>query len=231
MQKSEMAGYKIILEGTWYEITNKYGVLESGDAAVDEEDIPEDYAKRKLDRFIRDHTPTWAMSEGKIQRVAFDEKTGKYIQLQVLRTDWTDELVVQEFDNELIFMREQATGCKFKHGVLDWLKEHYKIEKCLTAHVYKNPMGDCTNYGISARQDHLYILNDKNGPFEPSDIRQCVCIEKRTIIGKEYVDCKPAYRPKAGYMFGGNFLYTSDSRFAEITGIDYPIAIHDRCEW
>lgn len=62
-----------------------------------EEDIPKDYARCKLDRFIRDHTPTW-MSEDKIQRVAFDEKTGKYIQLQVLRTDWTDEWVVQEFE-------------------------------------------------------------------------------------------------------------------------------------
>lgn len=102
MQKYEINGYKIILEGTWYEITNRYGVLEFGDTALYEEDIPKDYAKSKLDRFIRDHTPAWAMSEDKIQRVAFDEKTGKYIQLQVLRTDWTDEWVVQEFDNELM---------------------------------------------------------------------------------------------------------------------------------
>ena len=45
MQRYEIAGYKIILEGTWYEITNRYGVLESGDAAVDEEAIPKDYAR------------------------------------------------------------------------------------------------------------------------------------------------------------------------------------------
>ena len=26
---------------------------------------------------------------------------------------------------------------------------------------------------------------------------------------------------------GGNFLYTSDCRFKEITGIEYPVPIHD----
>lgn len=44
------------------------------------------------------------------------------------------------------------------------------------------------------------------------------------------IDCKPAYCRKRWYMMGGNFLYTSDSRFKEITGISYPIAIHDRYE-
>jgi hypothetical protein len=29
-------------------------------------------------------------------------------------------------------------------------------------------------------------------------------------------------------MFGGNFIYTSDSRVREICA--YPIPIHDRCE-
>lgn len=70
----------------------------------------------------------------------------------------------------------------------------------------------------------------KKGPFEPEDIRQCVYIERREVMGKEYIDCKPAYCRKRWYMMGGNFLYTSDSRFKEITGISYPIAIHDRYE-
>lgn len=36
--------------------------------------------------------------------------------------------------------------------------------------------------------------------------------------------------PKRWYMAGGNFLYTSDSRFREITKSKYPISIHDRYE-
>lgn len=76
----------------------------------------------------------------------------------------------------------------------------------------------------------LYILDAQKGPFEPDDIRQCVYIEKREIMGQEYVDCKPAYCRKRWYMAGGNILYASDSRFKQITGISYPIAIHDRYE-
>lgn len=83
---------------------------------------------------------------------------------------------------------------------------------------------------ISSYARELYILDAQKGPFEPDDIRQCVYIEKREIMGQEYVDCKPAYCRKRWYMAGGNILYTSDSRFKQITGISYPIAIHDRYE-
>lgn len=74
---------------------------------------------------------------------------------------------------------------------------------------------------------HIKLTKSKS---EPDDIRQCVYIEKREVIGQEYVDCKPAYCRKRWYMAGGNILYTSDSRFKQITGISYPIAIHDRYE-
>lgn len=40
------------LEGTWMEISNKYGMLESGDVAVDPEDVPEGYAEKALEDFI-----------------------------------------------------------------------------------------------------------------------------------------------------------------------------------
>lgn len=138
--------------------------------------------------------------------------------------------MVQEFDNELVFMGELWSGCKYPDEVLDWMKSNYEIESCLTAEVYRSSLGDCTNNGISSYARELYILDAQKGPFEPDDIRQCVYIEKREIMGQEYVDCKPAYCRKRWYMAGGNILYTSDSRFKQITGISYPIAIHDRYE-
>ena len=138
--------------------------------------------------------------------------------------------MVQKFDNELVFMGEIWSGCKYKDEVLDWMRSNYEVESCLTAEVYRNPLGDCTNDGISSCQRELYVLATQKGPFEPEDIRQCVYIERREVMGKEYIDCKPAYCRKRWYMMGGNFLYTSDSRFKEITGISYPIAIHDRYE-
>lgn len=127
-------------------------------------------------------------------------------------------------------MGELWSGCKYPDEVLDWMKSNYEIESCLTAEVYRSSLGDCTNNGISSYARELYILDAQKGPFEPDDIRQCVYIEKREIMGQEYVDCKPAYCRKRWYMAGGNILYTSDSRFKQITGISYPIAIHDRYE-
>ena len=89
--------------------------------------------------------------------------------------------------------------------------------------------GDCTNGGISAERRELYIL-DSDGPFEPSDIRECVIVERKMILGHEHINAKPVYCQNKWYMMGGNFLYTSDSRFREYTGLSYPIPIHDRYE-
>ena len=37
----EKDGFVLHLEGTWMEISNKYGVLEHGDVSTDPEDVPE----------------------------------------------------------------------------------------------------------------------------------------------------------------------------------------------
>lgn len=227
----EKEGFVLNLEGTWCEISNKYGVQEHGDVAVNEEDIPEGYAEKKLAQFIGTHKVRGFMkAENCEKKVAFDPETKEYIQLQAVKPVGDDVYVVQKFDNELVFMGEIWSGCKHKDEVLDWMRSNYEVDSCLTAEVYRNPLGDCTNDGISSYQRELYVLAAQKGPFEPEDIRQCVYIERREIMGKEYIDCKPAYCRKRWYMMGGNFLYTSDSRFKEITGISYPIAIHDRYE-
>lgn len=227
----EKDGFVLNLEGTWCEISNKYGVQEYGDVAVNETEIPEGYAEKKLDQFISTHKAREFMkNENCEKRIALDPETKGYIQLQAVVLKGDDAYTVQKFDNELTFMSETWSGCKTKDEVLKWMRSNYEIESCLTAEVYRNELGDCTNGGISSYQRKLYILAAQKGPFEPEDIRQCVYIESREIMGKEYINCKPAYCRKRWYMMGGNFLYTSDSRFVEITGISCPIAIHDRYE-
>lgn len=226
----EKEGFTINLEGTWCEISNKYAVLESGDVAVNEEDIPAGFAEKKLDRYIETHKIRgYGKVDGCVKRVACDERTKEYIQLQAVKLD-DDTYTVQEFDNELVFMGELWSRCKHPDEVLNWMRSNYEIESCLTAEVYRSGLGDCTNNGISSYARELYILDNQKGPFEPDDIRQCVYIEKREVMDEIYVDCKPAYCRKRWYMAGGNILYTSDSRFKQITGISYPIAIHDRYE-
>lgn len=127
-------------------------------------------------------------------------------------------------------MKGVWSGCKYKDETLDWMRTNFDIESGLTAEVYRSGLGDCTNGGISAHRRDLYILGKTKGPFEPEDIRECVYIEWREVSGSEYIDCKPLYFRRRWYMMGGNFLYTSDSRFREITGSKYPIPIHDRYE-
>lgn len=227
----EKNGFVLHLEGTWMEISNKYGVLEHGDVVVDSVASPEKYAKKKLNKFISVHSIFEESNPTCIKRVAHDSGTGEYIQLQaVLQVGW-DCWTVQRFDNELVYMGEIWPGCKYPDEVLGWMRENYEIESGLPAYVYRNyQLADCTRGGISAHTSELYVLSEHKGPSEPEDIRQCVYIEGRKTCGEQYICSKPIYFRKLWYMAGGNFLYTSDNRFKEITKSKYPIPIHDRYE-
>lgn len=106
--------------------------------------------------------------------------------------------------------------------------------------VYANPMGDCTNNGISKGVTALCLVN-VSGPFEPrSDSPAAMLIPGN---GKGLVKIVPARRignnwvkGEAWYMMGGNYAATSDSRFheavREITGGQSygAVPIHDRME-
>jgi hypothetical protein len=226
----EKDGFVLHLEGTWLEISGRYGVLEHGDVAVKPEDIPEGYAEKRLDEFISRHSVREMTGDTCIKRVAYDPEAKRYIQLQAIRPDGAEYFTLQKFDDELVYMGEELTGCKYKPEVVDWLRATYSIERCLTACVFRSGLGDCTNGGISSARRELYIISDNGGPFEPEDIRECVYMEYREVCGEKYVDAKPLYCPRRWYMAGGNFLYTSDSRYKDITGISYPVSIHDRYE-
>lgn len=227
----EKNGFVLHLEGTWLEISNKYGVLEYGDVAVNPQDVPEGFEEKKLDDFITKHSVAEMNSPTCVKKVAFDEKTKEYIQLQAVLPAGEEYWTIQKFDNELVYMGEELSGCRYQDEVLKWMRTNFDIESCLMAGVYRDSrLGDCTNDGISAHAQELYILASEKGPFEPDDIRKCVYIEWRQICGEQYINCKPAYCRKRWYMAGGNFLYTSDSRFGQITKSKYPISIHDRYE-
>lgn len=97
----------------------------------------------------------------------------------------------------------------------------------LLAFVLRNASGmDCSNGGLSAHFDQA-ILYGEGVPhiFEPNGHPAFEL--QRTESG--YIKAVPYHRPgtpKVGWMFGGNFLYSSDSRFPS----QYPIPIHDRRE-
>lgn len=113
----------------------------------------------------------------------------------------------------------------------------------LPCNVYKWNLGDCTNGGVSGKYPELYLCKDNVTAEEVleycqekgEDPERFVNTERRTICGKEYLNIKQVCHRVSngrvlGGMSGGNFLYTCDSRWKEITGCDYPLSIHDRYE-
>ncbi len=100
--------------------------------------------------------------------------------------------------------------------------------------------GDCTNNGISSKYDaFVLVVPDVIGPFSPNEtcpaLYHCYLNPKR-LYGHGFPDeimhyafpfpCPNNSRAFNGYMFGGNWLFSSDSRFPSKT----PIRIMDRKE-
>lgn len=112
-------------------------------------------------------------------------------------------------------------------------------------------LGDCTNGGVSSKADSaVLVANGREiGPFEPGEGKPALYLAKwcdLVIACPENLEEKSPRRYSkgvrdvlplgdrtidtlGGWMFGGNFVYSSDSRFREING--YPIPIYDRREF
>ena len=230
--KLENNGLTFVLGGSKYEISGPEGVTESGSmetgGKTDEEICA--MADKHFAEYIKGHTVEQTESDTVVKRVAYDENRGDYIQLQAIKTGEADYYIVQEYNSDLVFLREHETDAWDKEEIKDYLRKEYNIQKGLVSYVLRNNLGDCTNGGISSSRSSLYILGCATSPFLPEDIRQCVQIIERDIMGEHYVNAEPIAYPKRWYMAGGNFLYTGDSRYKDLTGISYPVAIHDRYE-
>ena len=110
--------------------------------------------------------------------------------------------------------------------------------KGLYVSVYRNAGnsmfdGDCTNGGISSKPNGLILVGDGVPEItEPNDLVPAIRLIKRIVFGKEFWIAAPLDAKFIGesggypYSFGGNFLYSSDSRFPS----DAPIKIFDRKE-
>lgn len=97
--------------------------------------------------------------------------------------------------------------------------------------------GDCSNGGVSAHFNRVCVVNI-DGPFEPkADAPAVVLIEGPSVGGKKNPILVPEHLVDSGewYMFGGNFGYSSDSRFGEavermVPGFTGAVKFHDRVE-
>lgn len=95
---------------------------------------------------------------------------------------------------------------------------------------------DCTNGGVSTT--HSLFFETPEGIYTREEIEswedgyggkpvKIMELVKRNIGGEEYMSFKPE-GDERWLMMGGNFAYSSDSRFRRIA--KYPVPIHDRHE-
>jgi hypothetical protein len=113
--------------------------------------------------------------------------------------------------------------------------------KGLSASIYRNDeFGDCSNRGPSVvRQKQVLVIDDEIGAphdFDP-ERHFPVKLVRRQIGENEYVHARPFFCeewPNTRFgdgvhtMFGGCFIFTSDSRLRDTCS--YPIPLHDRVE-
>ena len=103
-----------------------------------------------------------------------------------------------------------------------------KKKKRLLAYVFRWNLGDCTASGISEKHDKLIIVGEGiDEVFEVDENTPAVELVKAEQGGK-CLHVKPLDETR-WTMFGGNFIYSSDSRFASLNNGN-PIKIFDRIE-
>lgn len=106
--------------------------------------------------------------------------------------------------------------------------------RALPVDVFRASRVDCTNGGISSVFNELLVLCDDG--FREVDLdnppRNLVKVVRREFAGRDTYHLEPIERPSgAGWMMGGNYAATSDSRFSRLVGGMYgAVAIHDRQE-
>jgi hypothetical protein len=111
--------------------------------------------------------------------------------------------------------------------------------------VYRNNSGDSTNNGVSNNCNRMYLFKENLSTNniinfitrEDSNINilECLQVQTKNLPDGNYTYTKPVIGMlnSKWHMFGGNYAYTSDSRFADILNtsiLSNPIAIHDRVE-
>ena len=97
----------------------------------------------------------------------------------------------------------------------------------ISAEIYRDHLGDSTNGGMSSRHKEVLIIVDRGLPleFDENNPPENLVVLETGFMGRKYLrPFKSADPNKTGYMFGGNFAYSSDSRFP----FDYPLGIYDR---
>lgn len=130
------------------------------------------------------------------------------------------------------------------------LTEFKGTAKALPINIYKNGLTGCTNNGVSDRNDKLLIVGIYNSmtkefiPFTEAEGFVDIDFNSEEDMNKDnlcVIVLRELWNEAHNYiasvkdilsgrwlMFGGNFGWTSDSRFRRL--YELPLPIHDRIE-
>lgn len=105
---------------------------------------------------------------------------------------------------------------------------------CLSVNVYRSNFGDCTNGGATSEShgaNRAFVYGEGiTGPHRLAELPMAAVLlrlERRQIHGSDHMRAVP--EGLTGHsMFGGNFVWSSDSRFRDVH--EYPVPVHDRVE-
>ena len=104
------------------------------------------------------------------------------------------------------------------------------MKSYITVSVYRNANGDCSLGGVTSKDDTTLVVEVKDGNISEIYLEEygyTVLEVKPSPIGSNHIAFKPANEKRRG-MFGGNFVWSSDSRFREL--YPNPVPVHDRFE-
>lgn len=111
------------------------------------------------------------------------------------------------------------------------------MKKYISLEIFKNRGRDCSNGGLSDNYNTCYI-ECKRGWIDEGNVPEDAIVKVvKGALGTIHLEpIKAVPGDSVGYMFGGCYVATSDSRFSELveeeTGVHFygAIALHDRTE-
>jgi len=106
--------------------------------------------------------------------------------------------------------------------------------KGLTVNIYKSNNSDSSNGGISSQYTEVLLLDENlDGYLDESDAERLSLPIVKLQNNGGYLSAVPVDQPEGdgaaiGPMFGGCFIWSSDSRMRRLS--QQPIPLHDRFE-
>ena len=152
---------------------------------------------------------------------------------------WNNEQVTQLFQEEGCRSTSVGDVFEWENGGI-WevaevgcqqIRETPVERKGLLVSVYRDGKEDCTNGGASSQFDRFVLTSDLEdvlvkGPFTPGWDFPELKLERRPYGSLAAAPVNGFTKGNTGWMFGGNFIYSCDSRFP----CSHPIPIYDRQE-